>query len=130
MNRLREIPWIVAMVALLVPATASAREIGSSNGTGYVSASASARHPHTLEATVSTPKAVEISWGVDCTRNYTRKHRGDFDSASGQFIAGSSVVFRLPRPVKHPDRCHLNVSAIQSDFLLNPFLIRISLFAY
>lgn len=114
--------------ALVLSATADAKLIGQGSGTSFASASGSAKHPRKfLRVQVTTdndPQSVDVSWSVSCQGRHFR-----FESRQGTFNVTTPAVKPLPRPVKRPTKCHVDVSASQTDFFVDPFLVQVFLLA-
>ena len=115
---------MVLALLLALAATAGARQIGYGDGTSFASASGVAKKPRKfLRAQIATgadPQTVEVSWSVSCQGPHFQ-----FDSRQGTFTATTPLVRRFPMPVKRPTKCHLDVSASQSDFYVPAFIVQI-----
>jgi hypothetical protein len=120
--------FLCAIAALFAAPPAQAKLIGQGSGTGFASASGAAKHPRLLRTQVVSsspaPLNVDVSWAVSCNGRGFR-----FDAKQGTFNAWAPFVRRLPRPVRHPTKCHVEVSALQTDFSLPAALMQVFLLA-
>jgi hypothetical protein len=118
----------VILAVLALPATADAKLIGQGDGTSFASASGVAKHPKKFlrvqVRTGSDPQSVDVSWSVNCQGRHFK-----FESRQGTFNVTTPAVRRLPRTVKRPTKCHVDVSASQTDFFVPAFLVQVFLLA-
>jgi hypothetical protein len=86
----------------------------SDTGTGYASATLSRdiRRPWRMWAVVTSSPAV----AVDFDYNVSCESREDFDYQSGGQQVSASAVIRLPRPVRRPRSCDVDLSVDYSEF--------------
>lgn len=102
--------------------------IGSDSGTSFAIASGKVKEPKRLgisiDAKAPGSQAIGVSYGVRCKAEPSK-----FDFTGGEFAAVTPVSRRLPIPIKRADRCHVTVSAGQTDFSQPEFIISIELTA-
>jgi hypothetical protein len=119
----------LAFLVLLVSAAAAhAKVIGSDSGTSSAIASGKMKEPKRLGVSIDAKapgsQAIEVSYGVRCKAEPSK-----FGFKGGEFDAFTPLSRRLPIPIKRPDRCHVTVSAIQTDFSQPEFVISIKITA-
>jgi hypothetical protein len=105
-------------------ASASAKVLDTGSGTGFAAARGEMTKPRKLSVyvTASPSQRIDVQWDFTCWGKGFK-----FAFRDGTIKVGSGTTFQLPRPLKHPTKCHLNASALQTDFSVSPFLfIRLS----
>jgi hypothetical protein len=119
---------LAAAIALLAfSPSVDARVIGSGSGQSFASASGNAKRPKSLWVSITTGGVghnIDVTWGVSCSGRRFR-----FNSRQGTFHAYTPNYQRLPIPLKRPGKCSVDVSASQSNFYVEPFIIDLSLIA-
>jgi hypothetical protein len=114
------------LVLLVGAAPADAKLISKGSGTSFAIASGKVKEPKRLSVSVDAKapgsQAVEVSYSVRCKAEPSK-----FDFKGSEFDAFTPLSRRLPIPLKRPDRCHVQVSASQTDFSQPEFVISIEL---
>jgi hypothetical protein len=123
----RLLTFTLALALLAVPA-AQAKVVAKGSGTSAASAGGSVKSPKKLFVDVNDSttfgQTIDVSWSVSCTAPGFK-----FAFKQGSFVKITRIYRRLPVPLKHPSKCHVDASASQSDFFEPPFVIYLKLVA-